>query len=371
VTDSRWAWIEVDLDAVRHNVAALRGCQLSGDRFMAVVKSDGYGHGAVEVGRAALEAGATDLGVSTVAEALQLREAGFSAPVMVLAEPPEASAGTLLDHDVTPALFSAQFARALSGAAEARGVSAGYHLKIDTGMSRIGVPFDDAAEFAVALAELPGLRLEGTFTHLATADVPGDWDAETQIDRFTRALDAMRNERIDPGVVHAANSAATILYPKSHYDMVRCGIAVYGLHPSQHTRGRVDLAPAMSVKAKAVQVKRIAMGEGVSYGLTYRASAPTTVATLPLGYADGIHRVLSNKMQALCSGVRVEQVGRICMDQLMVEIPRQIDAKRGDEFVLVGGQGAERIGLDELADAAGTINYELACALGARLERLY
>jgi alanine racemase len=181
----------------------------------------------------------------------------------------------------------------------------------------------------------------------------------------------MRTERVDPGIVHAANSPATILVPDSHFDMVRCGIALYGLHPAKSTYGIADLAPAMSVKARATLVKRIGMGEGVSYGLTWQAARQTDIATLPLGYADGVHRVLSNKMQVLAAGIRLNQVGRVCMDQFMVEVPRGVTMERGDEVVLVGSQGSERIVLDELADIAGTINYELACAFGMRLERVY
>ncbi len=174
-----------------------------------------------------------------------------------------------------------------------------------------------------------------------------------------------------PGIVHAANSPATILVPESHFDMVRCGIALYGLHPAKSTYGVVDLAPAMSVKARATLVKRIGMGEGVSYGLTWQAATQTEIATLPLGYADGVHRVLSNKMHVLAGGKVLAQVGRVCMDQFMVEIPRGTTLERGDEVVLVGSQGAERITMEDLAELAGTINYELACGFGMRLERVY
>ena len=192
-----------------------------------------------------------------------------------------------------------------------------------------------------------------------------------QLQRFREAIEGMRSERVDPGIVHAANSPATILVPESHFDMVRCGIAIYGLHPAASTYERVDLAPAMSVKARATLVKRIGMGEGVSYGLTWQAATQTDIATLPLGYADGVHRVLSNKMRVLGSGGRLAQVGRVCMDQLMVEVPRGVQLARGDEVVLVGTQGSEHITMDELAELAGTINYEMACSFGMRLERVY
>jgi alanine racemase len=367
----RWAWAEIDTSAISKNVGALKALTRPGTRFMAVVKADGYGHGAVRVARAALAGGADCLGVATVAEAVELRDAGISAPVQLLSEPPEASIPTLLERQIVPTVTTREFAVALGKWAAARGADAPYHLKIDTGMSRIGVRAEDAAAFARNLADFPGLKLEGTFTHLATADVAGDWEVTRQLQRFDAALAEMRTEGVNAGMIHAANSPATILYPEAHYDMVRCGIAIYGLQPSHATDKVIGLTPAMSIKARATLVKRIGMGESVSYGFTWTASAPTVIATLPLGYADGVHRVLSGEMDVLLAGKRCRQIGRVCMDQLMVEVPRAISATRGDEFVLVGSQGAERILMESLAEKAGTINYELACAFGLRLERLY
>jgi alanine racemase len=371
MTEKRWAWAEVDLGAIAHNVEVLKGCTAPGTLFMAVVKADGYGHGAVPVARAALAAGADRLGVATIGEALELRAAGISEPLQLLSEPTEGCVEDILGNDLIPTVVTREFAGALGRAAVARGAEARYHLKVDTGMNRIGVRAEEAPRFAAMLSEFPGLRLEGTFTHFATADIPGDWDVTRQLKRFSGALDGMRSERVDPGIVHAANSPATILVPESHFDMVRCGIAIYGLHPAADTYDAVDLRPAMAVKARATLVKRIGIGEGVSYGLTWHAGAQTTIATLPLGYADGVHRLLSGRMLVLLAGKRCAQVGRICMDQLMVEVPRGVEAARGDEFVLVGTQGAERILLGELAQKAETINYELACSLGMRLERSY
>jgi alanine racemase len=309
--------------------------------------------------------------VATVDEAMELRDAGISAPVQLLSEPPESAITTLLENDLVPTVTTREFAVALGRWASARGTEARYHLKIDSGMNRIGVRAEDAAEFARNLADFPGLRLEGTLTHLATADVPGDWEVTRQLQRFEQALAEMRTEGVDPGAIHAANSAGTVLYPESHYDMVRCGIAIYGLHPAASTHGQVELVPAMSVKARTSLVKRIGMGESVSYGFTWTAAAPTVVATMPLGYADGVHRVLSNEMDVLLGGKRCRQIGRVCMDQFMVEVPRGIEVKRGDEAVIVGQQGSETILLETLAEKAGTIDYELACAFGMRLERVY
>ncbi len=370
-SERRWAWAEIDLSAIAHNVRALNALTPARTRFMAVVKADGYGHGAVPVARAALSAGATDLGVATVTEALVVRDAGFTEPLLLLSEPPVETVETLLERDIVPTVTTRDFAVAYAKAALAKGTEGRYHLKIDTGMNRIGVRAEDAAEFAYGLKDFPGLSLAGTFTHFATADVPGDWDVARQLERFSAALEDMRTEGANPEIVHAANSPATVLYPESHFDMVRCGIAIYGLWPADAVRGRIDLRPAMSVKARSTLVKRIGIGEGVSYGLTWQAAAPSTIATLPLGYADGVHRVLSNSMKVLLSGVRAQQVGRVCMDQLMVEVPRGVAFERGDEVVLVGSQGREAISMEELASLAGTINYELACGFGQRLERVY
>jgi len=371
VTKNRWSWAEIDLQAITANVAALKALTKSGTIFMAVVKADGYGHGAVKAARAALGGGADRLGVATVAEGRELRAASVSAPIMLLSEPPESAIPLLLEHDLTPTVTTREFAVALGKSASARGLQVGYHLKVDSGMNRIGVHPEDAAKFALGLSDFPGLELEGTFTHFATADVAGDWEVQRQFERFCSALAEMRTEGVNPGIVHAANSPATILYPETHLDMVRCGLSIYGLYPSPATREHVSLTPARTVKARVTLVKRVAMGESVSYGFTWTAAAPTVVATLPLGYADGVHRSASNEITVLLGGKRCRQIGRVCMDQLMIEVPRGVDVSRGDEVVVLGEQGNERVTLEDLAEAAGTINYEMTCAFGMRLERVY
>jgi alanine racemase len=338
---------------------------------MAVVKADGYGHGAIEVARAVVRAGADRLGVATLEEALSLRAGGVTVPLHLLSEAPPSAAGRIVEAGITAALFSADFAAALSSAAASQQRVASFHLKVETGMNRIGVRAEDAADFVESLRGLPGIAMEGTFTHFATADVPGDWEYETQLERFNATLGEFRRRGIDPGIVHAANSAATILHPEAHFDMVRCGIAVYGLHPDPVTHGHVALEPAMAVRARVTRVARLAMGEGVSYGMTWHAAAPTTVATLPIGYADGIRRSLSNTMHVLIGGRPCRQVGRVCMDQLMVEVPRGLNVAVGDEAALIGRQGGEELTLEAMATLAQTIDYEIACGLGLRLARVY
>ena len=369
--DRRWAWAEVDLGAIRHNVETLKALTPSETLFMAVVKADGYGHGASEVAQAALAAGADRLGVATVDEGVRLRKAGITAPVQILSEPPASATPLLVRYGLRPALYSPEFAAALSRAGVAAGSAVPFHLKVNTGMNRIGVDWADAGSFAESLRALPGIALEGVFTHFATADIPGDWDFERQVERFASAVGDLRGRGMDPGIVHSANSPATILHPQTHLGMVRCGIALYGLHPCDATRDRIDLRPAMAIKTRVSQVRRVSMGEGVSYGLSWRAASPATIATLPLGYADGVRRGLSGAMRILLGGVECRQVGRICMDQFMVEIPRGVDVGTGDEAVLVGSQGGCTLTVDKQAEHLGTINYEVACGYGARLARVY
>ncbi|MCE5191408.1 MAG: alanine racemase [Actinomycetia bacterium] len=370
MTYRRYAWVEIDAAAITRNVRTLKALTKPGTAFMAVVKADGYGHGALVAANAALVGGADRIGVATLEEAVALRDGGVSAPLHILSEPPVPGVGLVIEQRIVPTLYSREFAIALSRSAMLADVTVPYHLKIDSGMNRIGVPAEEAHDVAAWLKGLPGLKMEGAFTHFATADVPGDWEFDSQVERFGRAIGRMRTEGVRPAIIHAANSAATILHPETHLDLVRCGIAIYGLDPAPSTRARVELIPAMSVKARVALVKRIGLGEGVSYGFTYHASGPTTIATVPIGYADGVHRALSNAMEVLIRGVRCRQVGRICMDQLMVEVPDRLGVTAGDEVVLVGSQGAERIVMDEPAERAGTINYELACGFALRMDRV-
>lgn len=370
MTDHRWAWTEIDLAAVRHNVRALRGLLAPGVEFMAVVKADAYGHGAVPVAEAAIEAGASALGVATADEALELREAGIVTPILIFSQPPLTVLGELIDADIAVTAYELDFLAALSGEATLHNATAAYHFKVDSGMHRVGATPADAPYILQEAAHLPGLALEGVFTHFATADIPGDWDAAAQLAAFTDTVAAMRSNGINAGVVHACNSPATILMPEAHLDMVRCGLALYGLHPAEASRKLVDLHPVMAVKARAGFVKPVSIGDGVSYGMTWRAFQSTEIATLPLGYADGIPRSASGKMSALVHGQRVPQVGRVCMDQCMFEVPAG-EVTRGHEFVLIGEQGGERILMDEVSDAAQTITHETACALGRRLEHVF
>jgi len=383
MTAHRDAWVEIDLAALQANVRLF--CDLIGPRtqFMAVVKADAYGHGAVRCARAALAAGATWLGVATADEALQLRASGIDAPVLIFAEVPETALAELIVADVDLCASSPRFLQAASQVATRLERTARFHLKVDTGMHRIGVAPEEAPRVLVDAAELPGLELAGVFTHFATADVEDDWDAGIQLRRFNATLDAIRGVGIHIPLVHAANSAATVLIPEARFDMVRVGISLYGLYASKDTPRHIKLHPVMSVKANATLVKTIATGEGVSYGLIYHAYKPVRIATLPLGYADGMPRRLSGKMDFLLErdGRRVPQVGRVCMDQMMAEIPDNEDVAKGDTFIVIGKAivaatdlrpaRTEEITVEQYAKAADSIEHEITIGFGNRLEKVY
>lgn len=384
--ERRWAWVEIDREAIRTNLKNMRKHIGPDTIILTVVKADGYGHGAVETARVALGAGAKYLGVSNVIEGVELRQAGIDAPIIILSEPPITSVRTILHNDLIPAVFTIEFALALGEAASALGVIAPFHLKVDTGMNRVGVHYTDAGDFLRTLSFHEGLELQGTFTHFATADTSDTFSFRNQLDRFEHALENIRYMGMEPGLVHAANSAAAIRFKESHYDMVRIGIAGYGLHPSELTRDLIKLYPAMGVYARITALKQVPLGEGVSYGLSYRSPGAVEIATIPLGYGDGLSRSLSNKMNVLVDGYVYPQVGAICMDMCMFEINNrpdisnlrsaQLSAERkpveyGSEVVVVGKSGDKEIPIEDLATQMGTINYDMACMFGRRLERLY
>ncbi|MDR1422824.1 MAG: alanine racemase [Coriobacteriales bacterium] len=376
--ERRWAWVEVDCEAVRHNLKRFRRHVGPDVRIMAVVKADGYGHGASEVAKIALGSGANFLGVASVDEGVRLRLSGVVAPILILAEPPVESIPLILQHQLIPAVHDRAFVLALGEMADASGRPAPFHLKIDTGMNRVGVHHSDAADFLRQISFHRGLELQGVFTHFATADDVDTFEFKRQMERFTATLETIRYMGMDPGIAHAANTSATLRYKQSHFDMVRIGIGMYGLHPSEITRSIIELRPAMSVYARVSFLKPVPMGEGVSYSFAYRSPGNVLIATIPIGYGDGLARALSTHMEVLHKGRRLPQVGTICMDMTMFEIDQRAslgrpsaDVQLGDEVVLVGKSGNDCISLDDMAQALGTINYELACRFGLRLERVY
>lgn len=366
----RPTWVEINLDAIGHNVAELRR-QAPDSQLMAVVKADGYGHGALAVARTALAAGATWLGVATVEEGVELRRNGVVAPTLVFGYVPEEQTGMVLLHGIRPAVFSLDLARALEERGKGLIRKAYIHLKIDTGMGRVGIRPDEVVPFVRELKKLPHIEVEGVFTHLATADEPENPFAADQLAEFERALALLREEGINPPVIHAANSAGLMLWPNSRYDLVRAGIAMYGHPPDPAVEWPADLRPALTWRTRVGLVKDVAAGMPISYGCTYRTPEAQRIASLPVGYADGFPRGLSNRGEVLIRGRRCPVVGRVCMDQTMVRIPPDLSVEPGDEVVIIGEQDGERITASEVAAHLGTINYEVLCAISKRVPRLY
>ena len=372
----------IDLDAIRNNVIALNRRTPDNCRLMAVVKADGYGHGAVKVGVKALDSGAKWLGVARLEEALPLREAGISAPILVFGYVCPEQAATAARHDLTLTIYDLNMATALSEAAAAVGKPLDVHLKVDTGMGRVGMivhgnPMDkEARQVQIReiekIARLPGIRLKGVYTHFAAADSRDKTYTSGQIASFDSLLADLEKQGIGFRIRHAANSAGLIAHPASHYDMVRPGISLYGLPPS----GEVDMSntslrPAMMLKTIVTAVRPVPKGFCVSYGMTHQTPAETRLASVPIGYADGFSRRFSSNGQVLVGGRRAPIVGRVCMDQTMIDVGHLKDVAPGDEVVVFGCQGDGVIRADELAENAETINYEIVSALTSRVERVY
>jgi alanine racemase len=363
---TRWAWADIDLGAIRHNVETL--CSIAAPAAVwAVVKADGYGHGADRVARAALDSGASGLCVALVQEGVALREAGLDCPILVLSEQPatELTAAVRAGLDLTVYSLSQLEAIAVAG-----GRDHPVHLKIDTGMRRVGAATDEALDLARAIAESSAVRLAGVCTHLAIADEPADPYTMAQLELFDDLLSALAVAGHHPPLVHAANSAATLAFPTARFGMVRAGIAVYGVSPSAALdRLAVSLRPALSLRARVSHVKQVRAGDRISYGLRHRFEDSTNVATLPIGYADGVPRRLFQTGGAvLIGGRRCPIVGVVTMDQLMVDCGSDAVAV-GDDAVLIGAQGGESISAAEWGDRLGTISYEVLCGISARVDR--
>lgn len=374
---TRWAWVEIDQGAVRRNTRAFKNLLGPGQRLCCVVKADAYGHGAVKCAKIMHAAGADMFAVATVEEGVRLREGGIGAPILLLSEPPATAIDMLLEQRIMPSVYTSEFALAYGERAVERGMVGKYHMAIETGMNRIGVHYSEVLEFRRSIDFHRGIQCDGVFTHFATAEDPNGWDYKLQRKRFEEAVASMRDAGFDCGIVHCDNTPASILDAATHYDMIRAGIGLYGLHPCKRTESVMHLDPVMSVRARVARTVHPAMGEGVGYGFTFRVPrSRVQICTLPIGYADGLARELSNRMEVLYRGRRIRQVGNICMDQCMVAIQetsaRDVAwAEHGDLMTIVGVDGDECISLDEMARLRGTINYEVACDFGLRLEKMY
>ncbi len=360
----------VDLDAIAHNVAALKVRLGPKVALWAVVKANAYGHGAVPVARTALAAGASRLAVARIHEGVALRQAGITAPILVMGYhlPPEAELAAA--YDLTVTVNDHGFARALNDHARDLGKTLPIHVKIDTGMGRFGQLPDELLPFLEGLTHYPHLHIEGLWTHFATADEADKTFTHQQFALFQETA-AMARDRFQIPLLHVANSAAILDLPETYLDAARPGIAIYGLYPSPEVNQTVPLRPALTVLSHIGRIRVLPPGASVSYGRTFIASRPTRVALLPIGYGDGIHRLLSNRGEVLVRGQRAPIIGRVCMDNIMVDVTHIPDAQEGDQSVLLGQQGDERIRAEEVAAWAQTIHYEVTTSLLPRLPRVY
>lgn len=366
------AWVEIDLDAIRANVVALRKTLRRSVDFIAMVKGNAYGHGALEVARAALEAGATHLGVAFPAEGIELRRAGIVAPILVLGSFYEDDIPEILEHGLTPCLGELAQAAALSRAASARRVTLPVHVEVDTGMGRLGADWRHAARLIHEMSALENLRIEGICTHFAAADESDRTYTRLQIRRFEQVSEALRERELSIPFRHYSNSAGALHYPESVLDAIRPGLALYGLYPNQSGDRRVELTPALSFRSRVVLVKRMGAGSFVSYGRSYRLPEPRYIGTISVGYADGYPRALSGRASVLIHETRYPVVGTVTMDHIMVDLGRDAPpVRRGDRVTLLGREGPSAISAEELAELAGTINYEITTRISPRPPRVY
>jgi alanine racemase len=363
---------EIDLSAIASNVAV--ACRLAGPKtqVLAVVKADAYGHGAVPVARTALQAGAAWLGVAIPEEAAALRAESIGCPILVLGPVAPEQAGLVAALDLDQCVCGTAEAEALDREARARRRILSVHLKVDTGMSRVGIPPTEVRPVAEKIRALPSLRLAGLMTHFAEAEAENPAFTREQLARFSASLRELQAAGFEIPLRHAANSAALLFHPDARLDLVRPGIMLYGCHPrGQRWTGGPAIQPALRLRTAISQIKQVAPGDSISYGRTYVASENLRVATLPVGYADGCGRLLSNRGQVLIRGRRAPILGRVCMDMTMVDVTGIAEARVGDEAVLIGRQGGEEITADEVAELQGTISYEVLCRIGPRVPRVY
>lgn len=363
----RPTWAEINLDNLEHNFSEIKKLVAPPVKIMVIVKADAYGHGLIPVAKRLVVCGADYLGVASIDEGIKLRQADVKLPILVLGLVLKNDVAPLFRYNLATTVSSLELARALSRKAAFLGKAVTVHIKVDTGMGRIGVLHKEALALVEKIHNLKFVNLEGIFTHFALADTDKDF-TEQQIGLFDGLLAKLRKSGIFIPLAHAANSAGIISHKKSHFNMVRPGLAIYGLYPNPNLS--IKLKPVLGLKTKAVYVKRVPAGYGISYGRTYVTKKASTIVTLPIGYGDGYPRDLSNRGPVLIAGKSFKISGRVCMDQLMVDV-QDTPVKIGDEAVLIGSQGKNKISVEQLAGLAGTIPYEIVCGLGSRIPRIY
>ncbi len=373
------AWTEINLDVIHNNIKAIRGYVNPSAKVLGVVKADAYGHGYLEVAKTLLNGGADALGVAFLDEAIQIRRCGIDCPILILGNSRTEDADTLILNDVMPACYEYSFAKVLSDAACNLNKKAKIHIKVDTGMGRVGFRYTDdkndrekSVTEILKIASLPGIEVDGIFTHFAVADEDDDEYTNIQFERFCRICEELEKNGLKIPVKHCANSAALIRFPHMHMDMVRAGIILYGLKPSSFVNcDFLDVHPAMTFKAKTTNIKTVEKGSSISYGRKYISDTERKIATIPVGYADGYSRTLSNKAQVIVNGELCNIVGNICMDQCMIDVTNVNNISIGDEVILFGKGDEAELPVESLAEKMGTINYEILCMVGKRIPRVY
>ena len=364
---------QIDVNAIIHNYRQIRNSLPSYIKIMSIVKADGYGHGAVEIAQILQKEAVDYLAVAIAAEGGELREAGITTPILVLGYTPAADIPILIENDLTQTIFSYEMAKYISYEASKLGKRIKIHIKVDTGMGRIGfLPHPTSIEEIMDINQLPNIEIEGIFTHFASADEGDKTYTKEQSSIFHGFLKELQQVGIEFPIIHAANSAGIIMHKNTHLSMVRLGIALYGHYPSEEaaTYG-LDIIPAMSLKTQVVHIKEVPKGQSIGYNRMYTTTKKTKIATIPIGYADGYARGLSNKGRVLIRGEYATVVGNICMDQFMVDVTHINYVDVGDEVVIFGKQSGKEIAVEEIADLLGTINYEIICMIGKRIPRIY
>lgn len=361
----------IDHDALRWNLRQIREKVGANVKILSMVKANAYGHGATAVAQTLAGAGGDAFGVATLEEGVELRQSGIHAPILVLAGAYEEQLAEFFAHSLTPVVHDLTRLERLEKAVRRRSVTLNVHLKIDTGMGRLGLVAAESEAWIPELKNLAALRIEGVFSHFSHAEsVDGDY-TRRQLEIFNRVVERLRGEQIAPPLVHFANSAATITLPAAYFDMVRPGIMLYGVYPSAAMASQMILKPVLAWKTKILQLKKVPAGTSISYGQTFVTKRESMIATLPIGYADGYPRLLSNRGEVLVGGQRAKVAGRVCMDLTMIDVTDIRNVKQGDEVVLLGRQGDAEVSADQIAAWANTISYEILTSIGARVPRIH
>ena len=368
----RPVWAEVDLDKLAHNMREIRRVAKS-ENIIAVVKADAYGHGAIDVAPVLLENGANRLAVAVLSEAVELRRSGIECPILILGFTPPTLIDELFKYNIEQAVYSYEFASELSKIAQVKNEVAKIHIVVDTGMGRIGyLPNDESAEEVYNISRLPNIIIEGMFSHFSSADETDKTYTKNQVKKFNNFYEKLKEKKVNINIRHTANSAAIIDLPETHFDVVRPGIILYGYYPSEEVnKEKINLKPVMTLKANVVHIKVLPPGEYVSYGRKFKTDRESVIATLPIGYADGYTRLLYQKGKVILKGKLAPVIGRICMDQCMIDITDIDGVKIGDEVILMGEDENNKFTADKIAELMGTINYEIVCMISKRVPRVY